>query len=157
MNRSAWFVGYTPQLSTAVFLTKENKDGIPVSLSGTGGREMVTGGSFPAAIWTGYMKGALRGVKVQNFPNPPRGALRALDCPAVAAPGEKVPRGCPTPEIQTEFGPDPGYGEANPEEDDTFDNEGASQSDNDQSVSASAARGNGNNERRSGNRQRNNS
>jgi len=152
MNKSAWFVGYTPQLSTAVFLTKENKDGIPVSLSGTGGREMVTGGSFPAAIWTGYMKGALRGEKVQRFPDPPKGALRALDCPAVVTPGEKVPRGCPTPEIQTEFGPDPGYGEANPEDDDTFDNEGVGQGGNDQSVSASAARGNGNNGRRSGNR-----
>ena len=76
MNKSAWFVGFTPQLSTAVFMTKENKDGIPVSLSGTGGRETVTGGSFPAAIWTGYMKGALKKTDVQKFPNPPRARLR---------------------------------------------------------------------------------
>jgi membrane peptidoglycan carboxypeptidase len=117
MNKSAWFVGFTPQLSTAVFMTKENKDGIPVSLSGTGGREMVTGGSFPAAIWTGYMKGALKKTEVEKFPNPPKGALKGMDCPAILPPDmEEVPLGCPTPEIQTEFGPDPGIEEANPED-----------------------------------------
>jgi len=117
MNKSAWFVGFTPQLSTAVFMTKENKDGIPVSLSGTGGREMVTGGSFPAAIWTGYMKGALKKTEVEQFPSPPKGALKGMDCPTVLPPDmEQAPLGCPTPEIQTEFGPDPGIEEANPED-----------------------------------------
>ena len=121
MNKSAWYVGFTPQLSTAVFMTKENKDGIPVSLYGTGGRDMVTGGSFPAAIWTGFMKGALKNEEVLRFPPPPKDALRGMECPAVLPPGEtKVPVGCPTPQIQTEFGPDPTDGEANPEEPDEF-------------------------------------
>ena len=100
MNKSAWYVGFTPQLSTAVFMTKENKDGVPVSLYGTGGREMVTGGSFPAAIWTGFMKGALKKTDVENFPKPPKGALRDLDCPEILPPdAQEIPMGCPTPEI----------------------------------------------------------
>ena len=113
MNKSAWFVGYTPQLSTAVFMTKENKKGIPVSLSGTGGREMVTGGSFPAAIWTGYMKRALKKADVENFPKAPKDKLRGLECPEILSPDmEEVPLGCPTPQIVE----DPFLEEANPED-----------------------------------------
>ena len=117
MNKSAWFVGFTPQLATAVFLTKENKKGIPVSLSGTGGRETVTGGSFPAAIWTGFMKGALKKTDVAEFPDPPKGSLKGMDCPEILPPDmEEVPLGCPTPEVIEDFGPDPGLEEANPED-----------------------------------------
>jgi membrane peptidoglycan carboxypeptidase len=153
MNKSAWYVGFTPQLSTAVFMTKENKDGIPISLYGTGGREMVTGGSFPAAIWTGFMKGALKKDKVAQFPDPPKNALRGMDCPTVLPPDMKqAPLGCPTPEIQTEFGPDPGDGEANPEEADEFGPEGeetpqtTEQSGNNGTVTAAAASQTRNNE-----------
>jgi membrane peptidoglycan carboxypeptidase len=159
MNKSAWYVGFTPQLSTAVFMTKENKDGIPVSLYGTGGREMVTGGSFPAAIWTGFMKGALKNDKVLRFPDPPRNALRGMDCPSVLPPDMKeAPLGCPTPEIQTEFGPDPAEGEANPEEPDEFGPQGeqtADQSGNDATVTAAAASQTRNNEARSANEKKN--
>ena len=151
MNKSAWYVGFTPQLSTAVFMTKENKDGIPVSLYGTGGREMVTGGSFPAAIWTGFMKGALKNEKVQQFPDLPKNALRGMDCPTVLPPDMKeAPLGCPTPDIQTEFGPDPGDGEANPEDPAEFGppEEAAEQSGNDGTVTAAAASQTRNNEGR---------
>ena len=151
MNKSAWYVGFTPQLSTAVFMTKENKDGIPVSLYGTGGREMVTGGSFPAAIWTGFMKGALKGEEIVRFPAPPKNALRGMDCPSVLPPdAAEPPLGCPTPDIQTEFGPDPGFEEANPEEPDGGDGTVfGPQPEADQSVTASAAGQTGNNEARS--------
>ena len=151
MNKSAWYVGFTPQLSTAVFMTKENKDGIPVSLYGTGGREMVTGGSFPAAIWTGFMKGALKNEKVQQFPDLPKNALRGMDCPTVLPPDMKeAPLGCPTPDIQTDFGPDPGDGEANPEDPAEFGppEEAAEQSGNDGTVTAAAASQTRNNEGR---------
>jgi hypothetical protein len=69
-NRSAWFVGYTPQLATAVMLVKDGPDGQPVSLAGTGGMDSVTGGSFPAQIWTAYMTGALDGTDVVDFTDP---------------------------------------------------------------------------------------
>lgn len=111
-NKSAWFVGFTPQLSTAVFMTKENKDGIPISLAGTGGREMVTGGSFPASIWTGYMKRTLKNTDVRNFPKPDKDALKGMDCPAIMPPdAQEVPLGCPTPEIVE----DPFLDEGDPE------------------------------------------
>jgi membrane peptidoglycan carboxypeptidase len=103
-NKSAWFVGYTPQLATAVLMAKEDPDGIPVSLSGTGGLSTVTGGSYPAAIWTAFMTAALDGLPVEEFPPPPPGVDQPLDCPAsIANEGEAVPLGCPTPEVVPEF------------------------------------------------------
>ena len=69
-NKSAWFAGYTPDLAVAVMFVKDGADGNPVSLSGTGGMNSVTGGSFPARIWTAFMKGALEGTPVQQFTDP---------------------------------------------------------------------------------------
>lgn len=69
-NKSAWFAGYTPDLAAAVMFVKDGPDGKPVSLSGTGGMNSVTGGSFPARIWTAFMKAALEGSPVQQFTDP---------------------------------------------------------------------------------------
>ena len=69
-NKSAWFVGYTPQLAAAVMFVKDGSDGNPVSLSGVGGLNSVTGGSFPARIWTAFMLGALKGQPVETFISP---------------------------------------------------------------------------------------
>ncbi len=104
-NKSAWFVGYTPQLAAAVLMAKEDSEGLPVSLSGTGGLETVTGGSFPAAIWTAFMAGALEGLPVESFSKPPKSVLAPMDCPE-AIEGD-IPVGCPSPTVITEFAPDP--------------------------------------------------
>lgn len=72
-NKSALFAGYTPDLATAVMFVKDGPDGQPVSLSGTGGMKSVTGGSYPARIFTAYMKGALKGVPVTKFAPLPTG------------------------------------------------------------------------------------
>jgi membrane peptidoglycan carboxypeptidase len=69
-NMSAWFVGYTPQLSAAVMLAKENKKGNPISLNGTGGVYDITGGSFPTAIWAEFMSAALADEPVEYFVAP---------------------------------------------------------------------------------------
>ena len=69
-NKSALFAGYTPQLAAAVMLVKDGKDGNPVSMSGVGGLRTVTGGSFPARIWTAFMRGALQGQPVEQFVAP---------------------------------------------------------------------------------------
>ncbi len=69
-NMSAWYVGYTPQLSTAVMMAKSDKNGNMVTLEGTGGMSSVTGGSFPAQIWTAFNRGALEGLPVETFPMP---------------------------------------------------------------------------------------
>jgi membrane peptidoglycan carboxypeptidase len=107
-NKSAWFVGYTPQLATAVLMAKEDADGIPVSMSGTGGLTTVTGGSFPAAIWTAFMKGALAGEPVKKFAPPPDGSIPVVvDCPTTWDGVAAIPSACPTPSVQNEFVPDP--------------------------------------------------
>jgi membrane peptidoglycan carboxypeptidase len=103
-NKSAWFTGYTPELATSVVFAKEDEAGRPVSMSGTGGLTSVTGGSFPAAIWTAYMKAALEGKPVQDFPAPPDGIRSANYCPGVMPEDGVIPIGCPTPDV-AEFGP----------------------------------------------------
>jgi membrane peptidoglycan carboxypeptidase len=66
-TKSAWFVGYTPQLATSVMLTREDKKGNPISLAGVGGVGNITGGSFPTAIWAEFTKLALEGVPAEPF------------------------------------------------------------------------------------------
>ena len=66
-NASAWFSGYTPQLSTAVAMFRDNAS---QTLNGIGGLTSVTGGTFPARIWTAYMKGALKDQPALSFPKP---------------------------------------------------------------------------------------
>jgi len=66
-NASAWFSAYTPQLAASVALFR---DDATQSLKGIGGLTSVTGGSFPARIWTAFMKGALKGEPILDFPAP---------------------------------------------------------------------------------------
>mgnify|MGYP000072370923 CR=1 FL=1 len=66
-NASAWFSAYTPQLAASVALFR---DSASESLNGIGGLNSVTGGTFPAKIWTAFMKGALKDQPVMSFPAP---------------------------------------------------------------------------------------
>ncbi|MEU9075016.1 transglycosylase domain-containing protein [Kitasatospora sp. NPDC048538] len=73
-QKSVWFVGYTPELVTSVALFgQEPGTGAQVSLSGVGGIDGAAGGQYPAQIWTGYMKAALKGLPVSDFPDPADG------------------------------------------------------------------------------------
>ena len=66
-NASAWFSAYTPQLAASVAFFR---DSASESLNGIGGLTSLTGGTFPAKIWTAFMKGALKGQEVMDFPAP---------------------------------------------------------------------------------------
>jgi membrane peptidoglycan carboxypeptidase len=74
--RDAWFVGYTPDLVTAVWVgypagqieMKLSCSAPPNKCLPT--RIQVTGGSWPAEIWTNFMIRALSDVPVSNFRNP---------------------------------------------------------------------------------------
>ncbi|MBD2021551.1 penicillin-binding protein, partial [Leptolyngbya sp. FACHB-36] len=57
-ERDIWFVGYVPQLATAVWVG--NDDYSPL---GHG----ATGGTYVAPIWRDFMQQALRGVPAENF------------------------------------------------------------------------------------------
>ncbi|MEU8708490.1 transglycosylase domain-containing protein [Streptomyces sp. NPDC048565] len=62
-NKSAWFAGYTPELTTVVALYGEStkEGGGQVSLTGTANSGRANGGGFPANIWADYTLGALGG------------------------------------------------------------------------------------------------
>jgi membrane peptidoglycan carboxypeptidase len=109
-NKSALFAGYTPDLAAAVMLTKDGADGLPVSLSGVGGLSTVTGGSFPAAIFTAFMKGALDGLPVQDFTEPtsmPTASPTVTESPTESPSPTVTPTDTPTPTVTPTETPTP--------------------------------------------------
>ena len=66
--RDAWFVGYTPQLATSVWV------GFPdaqISMEPPNTAIAVFGGTYPARIWGAFMGPALEAQPVVEFPLPP--------------------------------------------------------------------------------------
>jgi penicillin-binding protein 1A len=61
----AWFVGYTPQLATAVWVGYPNKL-VPMLTEYHG--DAVAGGTFPAEIWRVFSQLALAGTEPESFP-----------------------------------------------------------------------------------------
>jgi penicillin-binding protein 1A len=61
----AWFVGYTPQLATAVWVGYPNKL-VPMLTQYHG--DPVAGGTFPAEIWRVFNQLALAGTEPESFP-----------------------------------------------------------------------------------------
>ena len=67
-DKSFWFVGYTPQLSTAVLMAKEDAEGNPIPLAGLdGGAPANGGGGYTVAIWTAFNQAALANLPVEDF------------------------------------------------------------------------------------------
>lgn len=74
----AWFVGYTPSLSTAVWMGRKNTEDpskgasmYSVYSAGRGVRAApVFGGTLPALTWQDYMTQAMQGVPLTNFNQP---------------------------------------------------------------------------------------
>ncbi|MEU5520993.1 transglycosylase domain-containing protein [Streptomyces sp. NPDC093250] len=68
-NKSAWWVGYTQQLSTSVAMFREDpKSHKLLSMNGTAGEDSIHGGDVPTQVWTEYMKAALKGKNDPGFP-----------------------------------------------------------------------------------------
>ena len=64
---NVWFVGYTPQVSTAVWVGfPGNPDPLDNYFGGS-----VFGGTLAAPIWRSYMTRVMAGMPVQGFPAPP--------------------------------------------------------------------------------------
>ena len=59
--RDAWFVGFTPQLAASVWVGNDDYSKMYESY----------GGNVPARIWARFMRGALAGAQVEDFPSPP--------------------------------------------------------------------------------------
>lgn len=114
-NRSAWWVGYTPQLSTSVAMWREDPSKHQrESLNGTGGQESIHGGALPTDVFTRYMKAALANEKVVDFPTPtPVGTeVDSSGAPSTnmpTTPGTEAPTAPPQQPGQTQPGqPQPG-------------------------------------------------
>ncbi|MGG7572654.1 transglycosylase domain-containing protein [Streptomyces sirii] len=68
-NKSAWFVGYTKQLSTAITMFREDaQNPRQLSMNGVGGFDSIHGGALPTEVWTEYMLQAMNGVTPEPFP-----------------------------------------------------------------------------------------
>ncbi len=65
--RAAWFVGYTPQYATAVWMGHADRLAPLRNINGVGN---VTGGSHPAVAWNRIMTAAHQGLEVVEFPEP---------------------------------------------------------------------------------------
>jgi penicillin-binding protein 1A len=93
--RDAWFIGYTANLVTGVWLG--NDDNSPT--------KKATGGGLPVEVWTRFMKAAHQGVPIAALPNsqPAGGGLFANLAPA--APQVSTPTGyatsTPSPALPT--------------------------------------------------------
>ncbi|WP_245657768.1 transglycosylase domain-containing protein [Herbidospora mongoliensis] len=64
-SAAVWFNGYTPQLSVAVDMFRD--DNLPVTIPGYG---ELYGGALPAQIWKAFMTTAMEGKPVKEFPDP---------------------------------------------------------------------------------------
>ncbi len=64
-SAAVWFTGYTPQLSTAVNMFRD--DNKTVRIPGYG---ELYGGSLPAQIWRAFMTKAMQGEPIKYFPHP---------------------------------------------------------------------------------------
>lgn len=64
-NRSAQFVGYVPQMVTAISMYQVGKDGAEESITPFGGVREVTGSTWPAKLWLAYMRPAVKGLESQ--------------------------------------------------------------------------------------------
>lgn len=65
-HADAWFVGFTPGLSTAVWMGYTRGEVPMTNVHGIS----VSGGSFPAEIWRRFMEPALAGHSARDFPEP---------------------------------------------------------------------------------------
>ncbi|MBF9068145.1 transglycosylase domain-containing protein [Streptacidiphilus fuscans] len=93
--KSAWFIGYTPQLSTSVVLYKEDPvKGQLESMAGVGGYPKVFGADMPTQVWTDYMSAALNTLPTVQFPTPQPFTQLGSNEPGMPAPS---PTTQPTP------------------------------------------------------------
>ncbi len=108
-NTNAWMVGFTPELTTAVWVGHPDlylpMNDIPEFVAA--GVDRVIGGTFPARIWKATMDGALAGTPATLFPTPPPNARASMrlylpeaECPTVVT----LP---PTTPTATTVSPDP--------------------------------------------------
>ncbi|WP_250739228.1 transglycosylase domain-containing protein, partial [Actinomyces sp. 186855] len=97
-NKSAQFVGYTPQVTTAVTLYQTGADGSEESITPWGEYDEITGSTYPADIFTDYMATALADLPVVDFPDRTEGSYYRGGLYGTAQPIEEATTQVPTEE-----------------------------------------------------------
>ncbi|WP_354523076.1 transglycosylase domain-containing protein [Mycolicibacterium sp. 624] len=100
-NRDAWMVGYTPSLSTAVWVG--TTDGTKPLVTSYG--SPVYGSGLPSNIWKATMDGALDGTDKETFPKPTEIGGYAGPPAPVAPPSAPPPNVPPPPPSETVIQP----------------------------------------------------
>ncbi|MDV6269738.1 transglycosylase domain-containing protein [Rhodococcus globerulus] len=90
-NKDAWMVGYTPSLSTAVWVG--TADGQAITNSNGG---LIYGSGLPSDIWKDTMDGALDGTDNETFPKPGKINGQAGGVPEYTAPAAPKTSAPPT-------------------------------------------------------------
>ena len=98
---AAWFVGFTPQLSTAVSIFRQTEDDTHKQLFvqdwGELGKGPMAGGDYPLRVWVKFMQSATKGMPVVDFPaeadigevlNPPPPKVETPPSPSPSFPGQ---------------------------------------------------------------------
>ncbi|MFN2522668.1 MAG: transglycosylase domain-containing protein [Mycobacteriales bacterium] len=120
-NTAAWFVGYTPQLATAVALFSDRQN---VPLRGIAGVDEVTGGSLPARAWHDFMTAATKGMPVEQFAPPVYGGNAPSPSPSPSPSASPSPTPSASPSAAGEVLPSsatqPGYDYAPPSPDASY-------------------------------------
>ena len=85
--QDAWYVGFVPKYSTAVWVGFAQQQ-IPLRNVRIHGQSYsrVFGGSVPAPIWGEFMKYMLKDVKEGKFPKDPKGVKKYLEAPTTIVP-----------------------------------------------------------------------
>ena len=96
-NKSAQFVGFTPQVVTAVTLYQTGTDGSEESIEPWGEYDEITGSTYPADIFIDYMNVAHEGLEIEDFPP----AAELLATRGGTAPQTAKPTGEPEEEATT--------------------------------------------------------
>lgn len=105
-NRSAWFVGYTPRVATAVAMFNNNND----KLTNVPGYGTLSGPNAPVDVWHAYMAEVMQGRPVRQFPEPAwvgsalNPAPTPTPSPSVSETGSPSPTPTPTAEPTTPEG-----------------------------------------------------
>ena len=93
--KDAWFIGFTPQLVTGVWVGNDTNQSM----------KKVTGGNLPAMIWHDFMIQAMKGIPAEPIPNSPAssegllpwlfGGTMTTPEPPVTTPSQPLPENLP--------------------------------------------------------------
>jgi membrane peptidoglycan carboxypeptidase len=85
-GETAWFIGYTPQLVTAVAFHRELGGDPLAPLNGVAYQPVFTGAGYPTQIWTAFMNAALEGTDVLPLPGRPVPTTTPSPSPTTSSP-----------------------------------------------------------------------